>query len=314
MGFSKEAKIGLLVTLSILVFFAGFYFLKGANLFSGENEYYVYYDNVQGLQTSASVQVKGLSVGRVSAIDLIDSEKVKVTIAVSKSVDVMVGTTAELASADLLGTKVIKLNQGAGTTVAEDGTAIVGTIESGVIDNISVEISPLVKDLRHVVASLDTVLVGVSGVLNENTANSLANTVTSLDVTMSNFSELAIKLNRESDQLAAIINNANSITTNLAENNEEITKIIKNAEATTDQLANAPIKETIDELKRASEQLDAILQKINSNQGTLGMMVNDKQLYNNLTNSLNTLNELMADISAHPSRYINVTVFGKKKK
>lgn len=314
MRFSKEAKIGLLVTMSILVFFAGFYFLKGANLFSGENEYYIYYDNVQGLQSSASVMVKGLGVGRVSSIELIDSEKVKVTVAVNSNVDIKVGTVAELASADLLGTKVIKLKQGAGTTVAEDGSTLEGTIESGVIDNLSVEISPLVKDLRHVVASLDTVLVGVSGVLNESTANSLANTVTSLDLTMKNFSELAEKLNRESDNLTGIIQNAKSITDNLADNNEEISKIIKNAETTTDQLAAAPIQETINELKSASEQLDALLQKINSSQGTLGMMVNDKQLYDNLTNSLSTLNALMADINANPSRYINVTIFGKKKK
>ncbi len=314
MTFSKESKIGLLVTLSILVFFAGFYFLKGADLFSGENKYYIYYDNVQGLQTSAAVMVKGLGVGRVSDIELIDSEKVKVTVAVSKDVDIMVGTVAELASADLLGTKVIKLKQGAGTTIAEDEATLEGVIESGVIDNLSVEISPLVKDLRHVVASLDTVLVGVSGVLNESTANSLANTVTSLDLTMKNFSELAQKLNRESDNLTGIIQNAKSITDNLADNNEEISKIIKNAETTTDQLASAPIQETINELKSASAQLDILLQKINSSQGTLGMMVNDKQLYDNLTNSLNTLNALMADINAHPSRYVNVTIFGKKKK
>ena len=314
MTFSKESKIGLLVTLSILVFFAGFYFLKGADLFSGENKYYIYYDNVQGLQTSAAVMVKGLGVGRVSDIELIDSEKVKVTVAVSKGVDIMVGTVAELASADSLGTEVIKLRQGAGTTIADAEATLEGVIESGVIDNLSVEISPLVKDLRHVVASLDTVLVGVSGVLNESTANSLANTVTSLDLTMKNFSELAEKLNRESDNLTGIIQNAKSITDNLADNNEEISKIIKNAETTTDQLASAPIQETINELKSASAQLDILLQKINSSQGTLGMMVNDKQLYDNLTNSLSTLNALMADINAHPSRYINVTIFGKRKK
>src|SRR5690606_37807543 len=125
----------------------------------------------------------------------------------------------------------------------------------------SVELSPLITDLRHVIATLDTVLIGVSGVLNENTANSLANTVTSLDVTMKNFSELSVKLNNESEQLAAIIRNANSISTNLANNNESITNIIKNAEATTNNLSSAPIQETVKELPSAAGQLDAILQK-----------------------------------------------------
>lgn len=313
MRFSKEAKIGLLVLISFLIFFAGFYFLKGANIFSGENEFYAYYDNVQGLQASSSVQVKGLSVGRVSAIELIDSEKVKVTLSVSRSVNIPVGTTAELGSADLLGTKIVRLNLGMGTQMAEDGATLPGTIEGGVIDNLSLELSPLITDLRHVITTLDTVLVGVSGVLNENTANSLANTVTSLDVTMKNFSELSVKLNNESDELASIIRNANSISGNLAANNDRITNIMRNAETTTNNLAAAPIEETVKELQSAANQLDDIMKKINNNQGTLGMIVNDKQLYSNLTESMKTLNDLMADINAHPWKYINVTIFGRKK-
>jgi len=314
MKVSKEAKTGLLVSISLLVFFAGFYFLKGANIFSGENEFYAYYDNVQGLQTSAAVQVKGLGVGRVSGIELIDSEKVKVTLSVSKNVSIPVGTTAELASADLLGTKIIRLNLAMGTQMAEDGATLPASIEGGVIDNLSVELSPLITDLRHVITTLDTVLIGVSGVLNENTANSLSNTVNSLDVTMKNFSELSEKLNNESEQLAAVIRNANSITSNIADNNQSITNIIKNAEQTTDHLSAAPIQETVKELQSAAQQLDGILRKINENEGTLGMIVNDKQLYGNLTETMKTLNDLMADINAHPWRYINVTIFGKKQK
>ena len=314
MRFSKEAKTGLLVTISLLVFFAGFYFLKGSNLFSGENTYYAYYDNVQGLQSSAAVQVKGLGVGRVSKIELIDSEKVKVTISVSNNVPLPVGTAAELASADLLGTKIVRLKLGMGTQMLEDGATIPASIEGGIIDNLSVEIAPLITDLRHVIATLDTVLVGVSGVLNESTANSLSNTVTSLDVTMKNFAELSEKLNHESEQLAAVIRNANSITANLADNNQSITNIIKNAEQTTNNLSAAPIEETVKELQSAAKQLDGILQKINNNEGSLGMIVNDKQLYNNLTETMKTMNALLADINEHPSRYINVTIFGKKKK
>lgn len=314
MRFSKEAKTGLLVTISLLVFFAGFYFLKGSNLFSGENKFYAYYDNVQGLQSSAAVQVKGLGVGRVSKIELIDSEKVKVTISVSNNVPLPVGTAAELASADLLGTKIIRLKLGMGTQMLEDGATIPASIEGGIIDNLSVEIAPLITDLRHVIATLDTVLVGVSGVLNESTANSLSNTVTSLDVTMKNFAELSEKLNHESEQLAAVIRNANSISANLAENNQSITNIIKNAEQTTNNLSAAPIEETVKELQSAAKQLDGILQKINNNEGSLGMIVNDKQLYNNLTETMKTMNALLADINEHPSRYINVTIFGKKKK
>lgn len=314
MALSKEVKIGALVAISLLVFFAGFYFLRGSSLFSSEKEYYAYYDNVQGLQSSAAVQVKGLAVGRVASIELVDSDKVRVIMTVDKDVVVPIGSSAELASADLLGTKVIKLKLGSGTQMIEDGGTLPGAIEGGIIDNLSSELSPLITDLRHVIITLDTVLIGVSGVLNENTANSLANTVTSLDVTMKNFSELSGKLNRESEQLASIIRNANSISTNLANNNQSIENIIKNAEKTTNNLSGAPIQETVKELESAAKQLDGILQKINNNEGSLGMVVNDKQLYNNLTMTMKSLNELMADINARPWRYINVTIFGRKRK
>src|ERR1044071_330962 len=203
MKFSKEARIGLLVAISLLIFFAGFYFLKGANLFSGENEYYVYYDDVQGLQPSASVQVKGLSIGRVSKIELNGGGKVKVILAVSKKIKVLQGSSAKLTTADLLGTKVIRLDIGGGPQELEDEATLPGAVEGGMLDNISVEITPLIQEVRHVVGVLDTVIVGIDEMLNPVTRQRLSNSVASLDVTMRNFAQLSDKLNRESAQLAS---------------------------------------------------------------------------------------------------------------
>lgn len=314
MKFSKEVKVGLLVAISTVMLFLGFYFLKGADILSGENEYYVYYDQIQGLQISAAVQVKGLKVGRVSHIEYQNGEKIKVTIAVSKEVDVPIGTTAELASVDLLNPKVIKLNLGAGTTLQESGSELESVVDAGLIDNLSLELSPLILEVRHVAASLDTVLIGLGGILNEETANNLSRTTKSLDVGMHNLSELAEKLNNESDNLTSIIRNTNSITGNIAENNKQITNIIKNAEATTKQLAGAPIEQTVKDLQRTVKELQVVIAKMNGKEGSLGLLVNDKQLYINLTETLETLNVLMSDINEHPSRYINVNIFGKKNK
>ncbi len=312
--FSKEIRIGLLVAISLLVFFSGFYFLKGANLFSGENTYYAYYDNVQGLLTSASVQVKGLSVGRVATIKLNPDGKVKVELAVSKKIKVTRGTTAKLMSADLLGSKVISLEVAQGTEPAEDEDTLQGVLEGGLLDNLSAEIAPLIQDIRHVVGTLDTVLVGVTGILSPQTRQNLSNSVASLDVTMRNFSQLAAKLNGESEHLAGIIKNVNSVTGNLAKSNQQVTNIMKNMDGISSQLAGAPIEKAFKDLQAAASQLQGVINKINANQGSLGMLVNDKQLYSNLTESLKTMDTLMADIKAHPSRYINVTIFGRKNK
>lgn len=311
--FSKEARIGLLVTTAILVLFAGFYFLKGANIFSGENEYYVYYESVQGLQPSSPVQIKGLSVGRVAAIELNGGGKVKVTLAVNKKTQIPVGTIAKLTSTDLLGTKAIALELGKGPGYAEDETQLPSAVEGGIIDAVSGEITPLLQDLRHAVITLDTVLVGVNGVLDAQARENLQQSIASLDVTMSNFSQISTRLNAESGQMASIVRNTNSITSNLAQNNERINRIMTNLDATADQLSRAPLESTLKDLQGTINQLQGVVGKLNSKEGSLGMLVNDQGLYNNLNSSLSTLNSLMADIEAHPSRYINVTIFGRRK-
>ncbi len=315
MKFSKEARIGLLVAIALFIFIAGFYFLKGANLFSGETEYVAYFDDVQGLQTSSGVQVKGLTVGRVVAITLNEKDgKVKVLLAVGKKTKVTEGSSVKLASADLLGTKVLKLDIAKGDKELAEESVLPAIVEGSLIDNLSGEIAPLVTDIRHVVSTLDTVLLGVNNMLNQDTRQHLANSMASLDVTLKNFSALSEKLNSESNQLASVIRNANSITTNLANSNQQITNIMKNADNISGQLANAPIETTVKDLQSTIKQLNGIMAKINNNEGSLGMLVNDKALHDNLSESLKTLNALMADINAHPSRYINVTIFGRKNK
>ena len=313
MRFSKEARIGLLVAGAILIFFAGFYFLKGANIFSGENQYYVYYNDVQGLQASSPVQIKGLSVGRVASITLNGQSRVKVTIAISKKTEIPQGTVAKLTATDLLGSKAISLELTNSQAIVKDEDTLSSAVQGGIIDAISVEITPLIKDMRHAVGSLDTVLSTVNGVLDVQARENLKQTLANLDATMANFSQLSHRLNAESGELAHVIRNANSITTNLASNYERISRIINNAALTTDQLSKAPIEQTMKDLQNTIQQLQGVVNKVNSKDGSLGMLVNDDGLYNSLNSSLGTLNSLMADIQAHPTRYINVTIFGRKK-
>ncbi len=313
MKFSKEARIGLLVASAILIFFAGFYFLKGANIFSGENEYYAYYEDVQGLQPSSPVQVKGMSVGRVSDIRLNGNDKVKVTIAINKKTKIPQGSVAKLISMDLLGSKAVSLELSNSSVTAEDESTLAAEIEGGIIDALSVEITPLLRDMRHAVGTLDSVLITVNNVLDPQSKAYLAQSIANLDATMANFSQLSASLNAEGAQLQGIIRNANSITSNLASNNEQITQIINNAASVTNQLSAAQIDRTMGEFQAAAHNLTTVLNKVNSKDGSLGLLVNDPNMYNNLNSSLNTLNALMADIQAHPTRYINLTIFGRKK-
>ncbi|XZF12501.1 MlaD family protein [Chitinophagaceae bacterium MMS25-I14] len=313
MKFSKEARIGLMVAIAIVIFFAGFYFLKGSNIFSGENDYYADYSSVQGLTQSAVVQIKGVAVGKVSNIKL-DGPKVRITLSIDKKVKIPKNSVAELISLDLLGTKAVRLNLTNDNETARSGDQLPTAVETGIIDNISSEISPLVADVRSVVHVLDSVLTGVNGILNDQTRQNLSKSVASLNTTMENFSQLSSRLNKESEEIASVIRNANSITTNIKNNNDHITNVIKNAETTTDHLAKAPIEQTVKDLQKMADQLNQIAAKANSGEGTIGMALNDKKLYEELTSTLTNLKTLMADLQQHPSRYINVTIFGRKAK
>lgn len=301
MKLSKEIKTGLLVSISVLIFFAGFYFLKGANIFSSQNKYYCFFDKVDGLQVSAAVQVRGMSVGRVSDIELVDNKGVKVTITVDKDVNVTKGVEAKLASADLItGTKVIKLILSDNTEALAKGSDIPASIEKTFLDNIGDDVSPVVTTAKRVMAELDSVVVSVKDIVNDRNKQAIANSVASIEATTNNIAILSGKLRNQSERIEHILVNADTLTRNMSKASKEV--------------ANAPIKQTVEEMQGTIAQLREVVNKINSGDGSLGKLVNDKELYNNLNNSLNSLDKLMTDLKAHPSRYINLTIFGRKNK
>ena len=314
MSLPKEVRIGLLATISTVILFTGFYFLKGANLFSNDKEYYCFYTNVEGLQNSGNVQIKGLNVGHVSKLELMDGKGVRVVISLSKNIEKPRGTVANLASFDLLGTKMIRLDLGNGPGMVPAGDTLPTTREVGIIDNVSASLTPRLQELKVTIASFASALNGVNVIVGADNQKPINAAVNSIKLTADNLSKLSGTLSQESGEISGIIHNTNSITANLSKENDTVKRILANVSNVTGQLANAPIQKTLANLQTAISQLQGVMDKINSNQGSLGMLVNNKDVYNNLNSSLHSLNSLMEDIQAHPKRYINVSVFGKKDK
>jgi phospholipid/cholesterol/gamma-HCH transport system substrate-binding protein len=313
MAISKEVRIGLLAAVSMVVFFIGFYFLKGVDIFSNDYAYYCYYTNVDGLQTSANVQIKGLNVGHVSDMSLIPGKGVKVTIMVSKKVKLPQGTVANLQSLDLLGSKAIRLELGPGPADLLPHAELETLKEGSTLDNVSAELTPRLQQIKGTISSFDTTLNSVNAIVDEQNRRVLAAALISIKTTADNLATLSDALARESGDMGGAIHNINSITGNLAKSNDTIRAILNNASNLTRQLSNAPIQQTITSLQKTSNELHDVLSKVNNGNGSLGKLVNDPTLYKNLTHSLHTLDSLMADINAHPHRYINVNIIGGKK-
>ncbi len=314
MKISKEVRIGVLVTVAILIFFIGFNFLKNSSLFSKEKEYYCFYGNVDGLQSSSSVLVSGLVVGHVSHMELITGKGVRVTIAVRKEVEIPVGTTASLKSLDLLGTKAIKLEPGAGPGTLKDGAELVAVREGGTVDNIAAEVTPRLKELKSTITNFDAVLTNVNTLINAQNQDQIAQALRSINNSAKNIELLTQALAKESVEITAILHNAKSITGNLESQNDTIKHIMANINKITRQIGDAPIEKTISDLQGTIAQLKEITEKVNKGEGSLGMFINDKDTHRNLNNTMKSLDSLMIDMKAHPSRYINVTIFGSSKK
>jgi len=311
----NEVKIGIMVAAAIIMFLLGLNFLRGRGIFSNEKEYTAYYSNTSGLQPSAAIQLQGVNVGKVIDVELQKDRRGKVTLGMSPDIEIPVGSQAQLASADLIsGTKIINLIFTGNTARLKPGDTLVGAEAGGILDNLSSEVSPLMSVVQHTVITLDSLLNSVNDIVNQEARGHLNSSLVSLDAALKDMVTLTGSLNKQTASLAGILNNANSITGNVAQSNEKITGILNNAEKATGQFANAPVQKTLEDLQSAAANLQKAVSQINSSDGTVGMLLHDKKLYENLTSTMGTLDTLLYDLQKRPSRYINVSVFGRKTK
>lgn len=311
----KEWKIGLIVVVAILIFVFGLNFLIGKNIFSSENQYYAYYNNVQGLQESAVVQVSGMTVGRVSGIALQPDKRVKVSFTTLKSLKIPQGSVAKLDAADMIsGTKIITLRLSNNSIDYADNATIPSEDFKGLMDNISQNVSPLLTSVQHTVVTIDTLISSVNSLFNSETQKHLSNSLASTDKALAQLAAFSKTLNEQSKTMAEMMQNLNSISANLAKNNNNISQTLGNINRLSGQLSSSKLDETLKNLQQTTDNLKSITEKINNDKGSLGLMLNDKKLYNNMTASLNSLNALLSDLKQHPAKYINVSVFGRKVK
>lgn len=303
-----EIKIGIFGLCVLVILFFGIKFLKGSDIFQKENTYYAYYNDVSGMLVSSNVLVNGLRVGYVKEIEATNerADNFLVTFTCSSDIKIPQDSKITLFSADLLGSKALKLQLGTSSKIIEDGDTLSSDRELGMLDNLGASVTPLMNNL-------DSILTSLNKILNTQTQTSLQNTIANLETTTSKLSSISCDLDNlmtsEKTKLAKIIENTESITANFKENNEKLSNIIANVDNIVDSAAKANIGTTLIETGKSIEKLNTVLGVIEKGKGNVGLLINDEELYKSLDNSAKNLNKLIEDIKENPKKYINVSVF-----
>ena len=313
MKIANETKVGILAAFSIALLIIGYNFLKGNSIFSSETLLYARYSRVDGLAISKPVLINGFQIGRVDKLVLQPDGSILATLRIKGKYDIPKSSIARLESTDLLGSKAIVMSLGSGKDYAQEGD----TLNSKVEKNLMETVQPVQKKAEMIIGKMDSILTSVNSILNPDfqknvnkSFNSIAGTLASLEGTSKKVDGL---VGSESKRIAAILANAESISSNLKNNNERINAILGNINKITDQVAAANFKQTIDNANKAVADLQGIVSKVNDGKGTLGLLVNDTKMYDNLNNASKNLDNLIIDLKANPKRYVHFSVFGGGK-
>ncbi len=320
MKIKREAKIAIIFIAALILFFWGFNFLKGRHLFSSERTYYAVYKQVNGLVEANPVVINGYKVGIVNKIYFHPdgSGRLIVKFNVDNDIRIPYNTVAKLYSSDILGSRAIELVLGDSKVDAATGDTLKTQIKASLGEEVSIQMMPIKQKFENVMLSIDSVLVVIRGVFDENTRKNLALSFESIKLTIKNLEHTTYNIDTlvttQKYKLAAIISNVESITANIKKNNDKISNIIVNFSNISDTIAKAKISSTINNADKALGEFNMILGKVNRGEGSLGMLVNNDSLYRNLNSASDQLNQLVEDIKLNPQRYISISVFGKKSK
>lgn len=299
MKLTKEIKIALVAIVGILVMYFGINFLKGMNLFSTNNAYYMTFDDIQGLGASTPIYADGYKVGTVDGLeyDYKENGPIKVKVDINKDLRIPQGSKAEIVK-DLMGNLQVNLLLANNPRErVEPGGIIPGAVNGGMMD----KAANLVPVVEKMLPKLDSILTSVNALLADPAlAASLHNveTITSnLTVSTRELNTLMAGLNK---QVPGMVRKANGV--------------LDNTNRLTANLASLDVQGTLNRVNQTLESAHQFTEKLNSNQGSLGLLMNDTKLYDNLTSTMSHADSLVIDLKAHPKRYVHFSVFDRKDK
>ena len=300
---SREFKIGFFGILMIAALYWGINFLKGRDLFTSSVHYYAVYDQVNGLQSSAAVLIKGYKVGSISDIsfDPERSDKVVVEFSIKSKFKIPDDTNARIFSDGLMGGKAVELELGKSAKYLQQGDTLFSEINKDFLEVAGSEFEFLKQRANDVINQLMITLGHINTLMADNKDN--------LNATFTNIASISGNLNEviagEKNNVREIVQNLNELSKTLNGKSGQIDRIVTNVENFSDSLSKSKIPTMIAQVTTTLESLNTTLEKVNHGDGTVGRFLNDQALYDELVDATANLSALLEDLKAHPCRYIN---------
>ncbi|MBL4938992.1 MAG: MCE family protein [Lutibacter sp.] len=306
---TREVKTGIVAVSVIALFIWGFNFMKGLNLFdSPASIYLTEYNNVQGLNKASVVTINGVEVGKVVEISFNKQPEKRGQIIVEFSVETdfefSKKSIAKIYSASLMGGKSLAIIPSYEGEMAKSGDFLQGEIESDIFSSVTEKLNPLQAKVENVIVSADSLMVGLNDLIDAKSRKHFKSSIAKLDATISNFKNISESVNKliksNEEKLENTISNAELMTSNLAK--------------LSDTLVSANLGLTIKNFETTISNLNKILASVEAGDGTIGKLLKDDEMYNNLSNASKEMEELLKEMKLHPKRFVHFSLFGKKDK
>lgn len=305
MKVSSELKTGLIAIVALGMFIWGFSYLKGEKLLDNSRYFYTEYDNVQGLESSGAVTINGLKVGNIDEIYFHPAKagKLVVRFSVDDPIKFSKNSIAQIYSPDFISGKAIKIVPDYSTNNVKSGDTLKGSIEPGILGVLNDRIAPLQSKLESTFANADSLLLSFNKVFDQKGRSDFKQSLSKLNATLSTFKNASRSLDNmlaENGKIDSILKNATTASSNLA--------------SISDSLNNANLKATVEKLESTVENFNSILAKVDNGEGSLGKLLKDEGLYQNLEGATKEMEELLREMKLNPKRFVHFSLFGKKPK
>ncbi|MBN3034943.1 MAG: MCE family protein [Bacteroidales bacterium] len=311
----REIWIGVLVIAALALIFWGISFLKGRDIFSRERVFYAVYEDIGGLVRTNPVSINGLYVGQVRDLyfDPSGTARVIVELVITDPITIPENSIARIFSSDLMGSKAVEIKLGSATEEALPGDTLFPEVEISLKEEVNRQVQPLKRKAEDLMLSIDSVITVVQYVFNratrENLTQSFEHIANSFDNLENTTFSIDTLVTTQKNRISRILENIESITFNLRNNQDKFNHIIANFSSLSDSLAKARVAETLLSTHNAMNEVANIVARINSGEGSLGLLVNDDSLYVQVERSARELNLLLEDIRSNPKKYVKFSVF-----